>query len=277
MNNFQSVITFPEGTPGVLQKICTRTAEDLAARKGAVSLVDLQSAIKDTAPPRGFIKALRQKIEDGKPALIAEIKKASPSKGLIRPDFDPAHIARAYDHGGAACLSVLTDAPYFQGHPDYLKQAKAACPLPALRKDFMLDPYQIYEARSWGADCILLIAAALEDARMADLYSLSTELGMDVLIEVHDAAELERALMLSPQMIGVNNRNLKTLEVDITTSHTLAPLIPDSCLKVAESGIASHAQILDFQQSGYGAFLVGESLMRQENVEAATRALLGGR
>lgn len=271
----ETVTTFAPGTPDVLQKICTRTLSDLAERKEKISLDDLKAYIRDIESPRGFIKALQAKSAAGQPALIAEIKKASPSKGLIRPDFHPAELANAYENGGAACLSVLTDTPFFQGHMQYLQDAKAACSLPVLRKDFMLDLYQIYEARAIGADCILLIVAALEGTQMQDMYTLAKSLGMDVLIEVHDKHELERALTLNPEMIGVNNRNLKTLEVDIQTSYDLADIMPKNCLKVAESGITTHTEIKKLQDFGYNTFLIGESLMRQNNVTHATRNLLG--
>lgn len=271
----ETVTTFPPGTPDVLQKICTRTLSDLAERKEKISLDDLKAYIRDIEAPRGFIKALQAKSAAGLPALIAEIKKASPSKGLIRPDFHPAELANAYEDGGAACLSVLTDTPFFQGHMQYLQDAKAACTLPVLRKDFMLDAYQIYEARAIGADCILLIVAALEDTQMEDLYTLAKSLDMDVLIEVHDGDELERALAMKPEMVGVNNRNLKTLEVNIQTSYDLADLMPETCLRVAESGITTHTEIQNLQNSGYNTFLIGESLMRQKNVTQATRNLLG--
>jgi len=271
----ETVTTFAAGTPDVLQKICTRTVSDLALRKEQTTLNELKARIENAQPSRGFINALKAKQALGKPALIAEIKKASPSKGLIRENFQPAQLAKAYADGGAACLSVLTDTPFFQGSMDYLQEAKAACALPVLRKDFMLDAYQVYEARAIGADCILLIVAALEDGQMQDLYDLSKSLGMDVLIEVHDKKELKRALKLSPDMIGVNNRNLKTLEVNIQTSHDLADMMPEICLRVAESGIGTHAEIEKLQRSGYNTFLVGESLMRHNNITKATRTLLG--
>ena len=271
----EAITTFAAGTPDILQKICARTVQDLALRKTQTSLAELKARIRTAQTPRGFIKALKEKAAAGTPALIAEVKKASPSKGLIRKDFHPARLANAYTEGGAACLSVLTDAPFFQGCMEYLQEARAACALPVLRKDFMLDAYQVYEARAIGADCILLIVAALDDGQMQDLYDLSKSLGMDVLIEVHDKRELERALELSPEMIGVNNRNLKTLEVNIQTSHDLANMIPEDCLRVAESGIGTYAEIQKLQSSGYNTFLVGESLMRQNDVTQATRALLG--
>ncbi len=222
-------------------------------------------------PPLGFIGAL---MRNGPPALIAEVKKASPSKGVIREDFNAAEIAKAYENAGASCISVLTDKPFFQGSYEDLKNVRQSVSLPVLRKDFMLDEYQIYESRALGADCILLIMAALEDAQAKHLYELATELRMDVLVEVHDKEELQRTLKLNPEMIGVNSRNLKTLEVDIQTAHDLAALIPDHILKVAESGIGSNQDIKALQNSGYSAFLVGESLMREEDIEAATRNIL---
>ncbi len=247
----------------VLQEICEKKAAHVKDQKASISLAELESIAKDAPPPRGFIKALRA--ANG-PALIAEVKKASPSKGLIREDFDPAQIAKIYEGNGADCISVLTDEPYFMGHDEYLKTVKQTVSLPLLRKDFMIDPYQIVESRALGADCILIIMAALSDAQAKELHDLALSLGMDVLVEVHDAAELERAATLSPAMIGVNNRNLKTLEVDVETSKTLLPQIPEGCLKVAESGLADAQTITDLHTSGYEAFLIGESLMRHENI-----------
>lgn len=258
-----------------LQKICAQTLIDLEKRKQVTPFDTLNEKIKDASPPRGFINALRTKRESGVPALIAEVKKASPSKGLIRPDFNPTDIAKSYEKAGAACLSVLTDAPFFQGDDAYLIAARSSVALPVLRKDFMLEPYQIAESRVMGADCILLIVAALDDATLAGLYELAKNLDMDVLVEVHNEDELKRALVINPEMLGVNNRNLKTLKVDTNTARNLAPLIPSSSLKVAESGIGSHEDILGFQDLGYGAFLVGESLMRQQDIESATKKLLG--
>ena len=258
----------------VLTQICTDKKDHIARQKAQTPLADLQSRIRDVPPPRGFIHSLAQAHQNGRTALIAEVKKASPSKGVIRDDFDPSAIARIYADGGATCLSVLTDEPYFQGHDDFLKAVKDAVTLPVLRKDFMLDPYQIYESRALGADCILLIMAALTDPQAQEFYTLSKELGMDVLVEIHDAEELDRALTLSPEMIGVNNRNLKTLDVDLQTGLTLAAQIPDTVLKVAESGISDPQEIERFQKAGYRAFLVGESLMRQDNIAQALKNLL---
>ena len=258
-----------------LAEICATKREEVAARKAFSTLDDLDRAAASATPPRGFRAALDAKAAAGF-GLIAEIKKASPSKGLIRADFRPAEHALAYARGGAACLSVLTDARYFQGHEDYLRDARAASSLPVLRKDFTLDPWQVAEARAIGADAILIIAAALDDAAMAEIEAAALERGMDVLVEVHDEAELARAARLQSRLIGVNNRDLKTFRTDLAVTERLAPLAPEGALLVAESGIDSHADCLRLAEAGVRCFLVGESLMRQPEVERATRALLGG-
>jgi indole-3-glycerol phosphate synthase len=257
-----------------LAEICATKREEVQARKGLATVDDLDRAAATATPPRGFRKALEAKAATGF-GLIAEIKKASPSKGLIRADFRPAEHAVAYERGGAACLSVLTDAPYFQGHEDYLMDARAACTLPVLRKDFMVDPWQVAEARAIGADAILIIVAALEDVLMAEIEAAAFERGMDVLVEVHDEAEMDRAARLKSRLIGVNNRDLKTFRTDLGTTERLVPLAPEGALLVGESGINSHADCRRLAEAGVRCFLVGESLMRQGDVEAATRELLG--
>jgi len=258
----------------VLDRICADKRAHVAARKAAAPLATLVETAKRASKPRGFARALQAAVASGRYGLIAEIKRASPSKGLIRPDFDPATLARAYERGGASCLSVLTDAPYFQGADEHLAAARAAVDLPVLRKDFMLDPYQIVEARALGADCVLLIVAALEGGEARDLEALAFEHGMDVLIEVHNEAELERALRLRSPLIGVNNRDLKTLKTDIATTRRLGRLVPKDRLLVSESGLYTPADLADMAAHGARCFLIGESLMRQPDVEAATRALL---
>lgn len=259
-----------------LEEICAKKRIHVEKQKKVVSEAELIARISLTEKPRGFIEHIKRRIASGAPALIAEVKKASPSKGIIRADFDPAMLAKAYENGGATCLSVLTDEPYFQGADAYLQQAKMAVNLPVLRKDFMIDPYQILESRALGADCILLIMAALSDDEAKTLEALAHKLGMDVLVEVHDEDECKRALAhLTSKLLGVNNRNLKTLAVDLQTSEKLATLIPADRIKVCESGIASSADIVRMHQSGYHTFLVGESLMRQSDVTLATKQLLG--
>ena len=256
-----------------LTEICDAKRVHVAAAKAATSLADLEARARAASAPRGFRAALDAKARTGY-GLIAEIKKASPSKGLIRDDFDsPAH-ARAYQAGGAACLSVLTDMPYFQGHDDYLVQARAACDLPCLRKDFMVDPWQVTEARALGADAILIIAAALSDAQMAEIEDEAIRWGMDALVEVHDAHELERALALKSRLIGVNNRDLRDFTVDFARTYELVGKAPPGCTFVAESGIGGKADCDAMANHGVRCFLVGETLMRQADVEAATRSLL---
>ena len=253
------------GVPDILQKIITRKIEEVAVRSAQVPLDEIKRRAFAADAPRGFAAALERRIAAGHSGVIAEIKKASPSKGVLRERFDPPAIARSYEQGGAACLSVLTDVDFFQGADDYLQQARAACALPVLRKDFMIDPYQVYEARAIGADCILLIVAVLDDARMAALADLAAQLGMDVLVEVHDAVELERALRLPYRMVGINNRNLRTFETKLDTTLSLMERMPADRLVVTESGIHSQADVALMRAHGVHAFLIGEAFMKAED------------
>ncbi len=258
----------------VLAEICAVKRKDVATRKERTSLSSLERRAGAARPTRGFAERLSRTAATGRPALIAEIKKASPSKGLIRADFDPASLARAYKEGGATCLSVLTDTPYFQGTDEHLLQAHQAVDLPVLRKDFTVDPYQLYEARAIGADCVLLIVAALDDASLHSLARLARDLTLDVLVEIHDEAELDRGLAIDGALLGINNRNLKTLTVDLAVFERLAPRVPRDRFLIAESGLRTAADLARLRKSGARAFLVGESLMAQADVAAATRALL---
>ncbi|KQT41426.1 MULTISPECIES: indole-3-glycerol phosphate synthase TrpC [unclassified Methylophilus] len=249
----------------ILNKILATKAEEIAAAQGKISLAELQALAAQQAPARDFVGAIRNKIAEGKAAVIAEIKKASPSKGVIREDFKPAEIAASYEQGGAACLSVLTDEQYFQGSADYLKQARAACTLPVLRKDFMVDVYQVYEARAMGADCILLIAAALTLPQMQQLESVAHSLGMAVLVEVHNGEELAQAVQLTTPLLGINNRNLRTFEVTLDTTLGLLDKIASDKIVVTESGIFTADDVKLMRDNAVNTFLVGEAFMRQEN------------
>ncbi|MCZ6579831.1 MAG: indole-3-glycerol phosphate synthase TrpC [Gammaproteobacteria bacterium] len=260
----------------ILNRILARKTEEIAANRLAVPIDRIRQQLATASTPRGFIKSLQEKQASGLAAVIAEIKKASPSKGVIREDFDPAQIARSYAKGGAACVSVLTDRDFFQGHDDYLLAARNACSLPVLRKEFIIDSYQVFEARVLGADCILLIVAALDDDALTKLYALSGELGMDTLVEVHDQSELERAMRLDLDMIGINNRNLHTFETQLSTTLDLLDQIPGGCLVVTESGIHSSEDVKLMRDHGVNSFLVGEAFMRAHEPGSELRALFYG-
>jgi indole-3-glycerol phosphate synthase len=261
--------------PDILQRIVAVKRDELAIARGQRSAADLQEIALGQSAPRGFAQALRSKIARGDAAVIAEVKKASPSKGVLRENFEPAAIAASYEKHGAACLSVLTDVSFFQGHVDYLKRARAACSLPVIRKDFMIDPYQVVEARAMGADCILLIAACLGDGQMQELEAAAFEQGMDVLVEVHDGDELDRALRLKTPLVGINNRNLRTFEVTLDTTLGLMARVPSDRLLVTESGILVQADVMKMRSAGVHAFLVGEAFMRAPDPGVALEALFG--
>jgi len=262
-------------TPTVLRKILTRKSEEIAERKSKVGLDQLHKEIEIASPPRGFADALKAKIAADQPAVIAEIKKASPSKGVIREHFDPVAIAKSYQRGGAACLSILTDVDFFQGADEYLKAARAACSLPVIRKDFIVDEYQLYESRAMGADCVLLIVAALEPSKLKRLHEIALSVGLDVLIEVHDQAELELALDLDNQMVGINNRNLHTFEVSLENTYQLLDKIPEDRIIITESGINNRQDVLAMRNKKVNAFLVGEAFMRSDEPGQQLRDFFG--
>ena len=273
-----SAASKPQGQPGqadILTRIVADKREELAAAQLAHPFAEVDAAARAASPPRGFSAALRDKVAAGKPAVVAEIKKASPSKGVIRSSFEPAAIAAAYERAGAACLSVLTDAKYFQGSDDYLRAARAACSLPVLRKEFILDEYQVAQTRALGADALLLIVSALDDARLRDLHACARSYGLDVLVEVHDARELERALALPDALLGINNRNLRTFNVSLHTTIELLPRIPEGRMVVTESGILAQRDVAQMRRHGVHAFLVGEAFMRAPDPGAALTALFG--
>ena len=259
----------------ILERILARKREEIAERQHTHTLADLYAQAKEQSAPRGFAQSLSASIEMGRAGVIAEVKKASPSKGLIREDFDPAAIAASYQAGGASCLSVLTDCDFFQGGESHLVAARAACALPVLRKDFMIDPWQVVESRAIGADCILLIVAALEQARMVELAATAADLAMDVLVEVHNGAELDRALELAPTLVGINNRDLRTFNTTLETTLALAPRVPGDTMLVTESGIHTVEDVTRMREAGINAFLVGEAFMRQEDPGAHLSLLFG--